>query len=110
MKLNIPERIAILNVLPREGSIITLRVIRELQINLSFSEAEIEHLGIENHTLPDGGVSIIWNPKLTDETKDIDVGKAAKGIIVEHLKKLDSTGRLHITMIPLYEKFVEQTQ
>ena len=107
MKLNIPERIALLNVLPSEGNIVTLRVIRELQTRLSFSEEEIEEYGINNTMLPDGRATIKWNPDKANETKDVKIGKAGMSAIVERLKRLSATNRLHISMLPIYEKFVE---
>ena len=107
MKLNIPERIALLGVLPQQGGIVTLRIVRELQNQLSFTEEEIEEYGINNTMLPDGRASINWNPEKVDETKDIKIGKIAKGVIVRQLKKLDSQNQLHISMLPIYDKFIE---
>lgn len=107
MKLNIPERFALLGVLPAEGNIITLRIVRELQTQLSFTEAEIEHYNMKNQQLPDGNLSITWNPELANETKDIEIGKAAKGVITDALKRLNSMNKLHVSMLPIYEKFVE---
>jgi len=107
MKLNIPERIALLSILPVEGSIITLRVLNELRNDLAFTEKEIKAYNMKNHTLPEGGATITWNPKLSDTVKDIKIGDTAKGIILSKLKELDAMQKLHISMIPLYEKFVE---
>jgi len=75
VKFNVAERIALLNVLPPIGSAATLRIIRELQGELSFTEDELKHFGIK--------------------------------IIIDTLKKLDLQGQLHVTMLPLYERFVE---
>lgn len=108
MKLNVAERIALLNVLPPQGSAVTLRIVRNLQDQLSFTEVELKHFKIKNKILPDGRVTVTWNPKLSDETKDIKIGEAARGVIVNQLKLLDSRNQLHITMLPLYERFVEE--
>lgn len=107
MKLNIPERLALLSVLPQEGSIITLRIIRELQSRLSFTEEEIKLYDINNKMLPDGSATITWDTKMTDKAKEVEIGNAAKGVISERLKNLDSQSKLHVSMIPLYERFVE---
>lgn len=107
MKLNIAERIALLGVLPQRGNVITLRIIRELQGRLSFTEEELEHYNIQNHTNPDGGTRITWNPELSEEEKDIAIGEAATGVIKEKLTRLNAQNQLHVTMLPLYEKFVE---
>lgn len=108
MKLNITERISLLNILPPQGSIVTLRIVRELQSALSFTEEEMKLWKIKNRTLPDGGVNITWDSDYTNEEKDVRIGDAAKGIIVEQLKQLDSQSKLHISMLPIYEKFVEK--
>lgn len=108
MNLNIPERIALLGVLPQQGNVITLRIIRELQTRLSFTEEELEHYNIKNHTNPDGSARVTWDPELTNEEKDISIGESAKGVIKGQLIKLNSQNQLHVTMIPLYEKFVEE--
>lgn len=107
MEMKISERIALLGVLPQQGNAITLRIIRELQSRLSFTEEELEHYNIQNHVNPDGSARITWNPELTLEETDIPIGEAATGIIKEQLTKLNSQNQLHVTMLPLYEKFVE---
>lgn len=110
MKLNIAERLALLGVLPQQGNAITLRVIRELQNQLSFTEAEMEHYNVKNQQLPDGRVNVTWNPELIDETKDIKIGKVAKKTIIEQLERLNSTKQLHISMLPIYDKFIESDE
>ena len=109
MELDLPERIALLGILPHEGSLVTLRVIRELQSKVGFTEEEIERFGLKD-TLKDGTMTINWNPALSTETKDIEIGEVAKALIVSRLKQLDSQGKLHIGMLPLYEKFVEDKE
>lgn len=108
MELTLPKRIALLGVLPERGNASTLRVLEELKMQLGFTENEIEHFSIKNITLPDGRTNITWNPELSNETKDIIIGNAAKGIITESLKALDAQNQLHVSMLPLYEMFVEE--
>lgn len=106
LSLNIPERIALLNVLPPEGNVVTLRLVRELQNKLSFSEDEIEEFRIKN-TVIDGRASTTWDENFSDKEKVIVLGDATQGIIEKRLKMLDGQNRLHISMLPLYEKVVE---
>lgn len=110
MKLTVGERVVLGNILPPQGNAATLRIIMDLGRQLSFTEEELEHYNIKNNTLPDGRTTVTWNPELAKETKDIKIGKAARGIIVKQLKQLDSQNQLHITMLPIYEKFVEGTE
>lgn len=106
MKLNIPERIALLSILPAEGNIVTLRILNELKSELAFTEDEVREYGIKN--IPsDSGAMITWKPELTDTKKEVKIGPTAEAIVVNKLKELDSQSRLHVSMIPLYERFVE---
>lgn len=107
MELNIAERFALLGVLPQQGNVITLRIIRELQNRLSLTEEEIKHYNVQNHTNPDGSAMVTWNPELSEETTDIAIGESATGVIKGQLINLNATNQLHVSMIPLYEKFVE---
>lgn len=109
VSLNVPDRIALLNVLPAQGSVTTLRIIRELQGKLGFSESELKGYQIKNNQNPDGSAYITWDQKKGAEAKEIEMGEAAMGIIRDQLKRLDSQGALHISMLPLYEKFVEKS-
>lgn len=107
MKLKIAERFALLGVLPQQGNVITLRIIRELQSRLSLTEEEIKHYDVQNHANPDGSARINWNPELSEEETDITIGEAATGVIKEQLTRLNAQNQLHVTMLPLYEKFIE---
>ena len=56
MKLNLNERFAVLQIIPQEGNFATLRVVRKLQEDLSFSEEDFELL---QAALPD--CKIYWS-------------------------------------------------
>jgi len=108
-KLTIAERIALLNILPGEGNLITLRIIRELQTALSFSETETKQFKITSHPTP-GSVSgyVTWDAAFNTTTKEIEIGGVAKGIIVGQLKAIEEKKKLRMEMVDLYEKFVEK--
>lgn len=110
MKLKIAERFALLGVLPQQGNVITLRIIRDLQSRLSLTEEEIKHFNVQNHVNPDGSARITWNPELSEEETDVPIGEAATGVIKENLTRLNAQNQLHVTMLPLYEKFIEDEQ
>ena len=111
MKLNIPERIALLNILPAEGDAVSLRIVRDLKNALSFSEQEVKRFKLKNTMKPDGtGAVVIWDSKFSNITKDVKVGDVAKSIIVGQLKMLDNTKRLRLELLDLYERFVSPEQ
>ena len=76
-----------------------MKVLIELKLSLSFSEAEIKDFGI---TEKEKGIS--W--KKSDD-KDVDIGEKATEIISDVLRKLDKDGKLNEQDIPLFEKFIK---
>ena len=98
--LSIPERMQLLTLLPAEGNIVTLRVVRALQAELSFSEQEIADFGISL-----SGERATWDVAKARD-KDVQIGPAAMKLIVEALTKANEAGKLHIAYLPLYERFV----
>jgi len=103
-KLNIVERLGILSILPKEGNYVTLRIIRELQNNLSFTEKEIKDWEIKAE-----GQKISWNPDKVSSI-EIEIGDKASEIIREALKTLDKQNKLTQELFSLYEKFVINDQ
>jgi hypothetical protein len=104
MKLTVLERIALLNILPAEGDFVTLKIVRNLKMDLSFSEDEIKALKVEQK-----GAQITWD--LTKETpggKEIKIGEKATDVIVAALKKLNAEKKLIEQQFTIYEKFVKE--
>lgn len=104
MKLTVAERIIIGNILPSEGNFVTLRVIRDLRNNLSFSDEELAKLSFKG----DGNSKIFWDSVAEQEMgpKEVEIGQAALGIIRDALLKLDREGRLTEQMLDVYERFL----
>ncbi|MHB8084276.1 MAG: hypothetical protein ACYDHZ_00420 [Dehalococcoidia bacterium] len=100
MQLNIMERMILLNILPAEGDYSTLKILRQLREDLSFTEDE--HKTVNFEKTPEG---IKWETD-KDFTKDVQIGPKANQIITECLKQLDNNKKLTEQVFPLYEKFV----
>ena len=107
MKLTIQDRVSLLNVLPPQGSVITLRILQDLREQLGFSEEELAKYKMKQERSPDGGMFLTWDEDFAKVTKDIQIGKVVNGIIVSALKKLDKQQRLHLTQLSIYDKFVD---
>lgn len=101
MELTIKERFTILGVLPREGNFLTLRIIRDLQKDLSFTEAEIEEFEIKSVD----SEHVVWN-LAKEKPVDIKIGEKAKSIIAEQFENMNKSKQLTIDHIDLYAKFV----
>ena len=102
MKLDVRERLVLLSVLPPEGDFITLKVVRKLKENLSFSEDEIKL-----YKFVQTGANVTWNDKI-EQSKPIEIGTKAKEVIQEALRKLNDDKKLKDDHFSIYEKFVEK--
>ena len=104
MNLSVLERIQLLQFLPREGDIISLRILQSLRLVVGFTEDEIKEFGLINDLEKD---TTTW-----DNSKDVDIpiGERATDIIVDSLKKLNAEKKLPDTAIVLYEKFIPTTE
>jgi hypothetical protein len=100
MLLSVFERLILLNIMPKEGDITTLRIIRKLKDDLSFSEEEHAALELKN----DNG-NIAWKSE-ADIPKEIEIGEKAADIISDSLKKLNKEKKLTESHIPIYDRFV----
>ena|SRR3990167_7681875 len=102
MQLGIADRLRLLSVLPAEGNLVTLKIVRDLKDSLSFSEAEVADCKMKFE-----GTSVMWDES-TDPMKDIPIGERATDVIVERLKSLDSQRKLTLEILPLYERFIPE--
>lgn len=102
MKLNVAERISLLQILPSEGDFTTLRVLRELQGKLGFSEADWKKFKLER--VED---RVQWDIKEGAKDVEIEMGEKALEIIKDALVKLDKSKKLTSQLISVYEKFVQ---
>lgn len=100
MNLTVGERIALLQLLPKEGNFVTLKIVRDLQGALSFSESEIEE-----YSIVENGGHVRWNTD-ADEGADVEVGEKALDIITTALRQADEEERLTQATFELYERFV----
>lgn len=103
MKLDIKERLLILGLLPKESNFLTLKIKREFQGNLGFSEKEVKELEfVEKEGM------INWNPDKEKKVgkKEIEIGEKAMDFIINPLKEMNEKGKLNDELFDLYERFV----
>lgn len=100
-KLGVKERLLIGGLLPDRGSIADLRILRELENEISFSQDEHQQLNIKNS----GGL-MTWNDKGDTDKKAIQFCDRAVALISEKLKELDKQGQLHKDFIDIWTMFV----
>ena len=99
MKLSVNDRLILLGVIPLQGDFTTLKIVRDMRDELSFSEEEHKILKIRQE-----GEMMFWEEGLED--KEINFGEKATDIIVDAFKKLNDQKKLRIEQMELYERFV----
>lgn len=99
MELGILERISLLNILPVEGDVVTVRILKTLRKDLGFTEEEIR-----DHKISSADNRVTWEE--TGYKADISIGEKATDIIKDAFKRLDREGKIREEMLPLYDTFM----
>lgn len=103
MELGVADRLRLLSILPSEGNLVTLKIVRDLQQELSFSEAELTALKVRQE-----GTRVMWD-ETAETLKAIPIGEKATDIIVDRLKELNRQQKLTLEILPLYERFIKDS-
>lgn len=106
LALTVKERLMLMGVLPTESNFVTLKIVRKLMSDLSFTEEEHQVLKFETV----GQNSVSWNHKAEKEPIELEIGEKALSLIIEQLKTMDEKKKLTESHFTLYEKIMEQTQ
>ena len=101
-KLNVPERLAILSILPKENTFINIKIINEALSNIDFGDEEATELEVKQV-----GENVSFNKQKGDLEKPIEIGERAYSIICESLEKLDKEKKLSQLHFTIYKKFIE---
>jgi hypothetical protein len=101
MKVAVGERIRLLAMLPDVGSILTLKIVRELRSELSFSEEDHKTFNLQSHE-----DRITWDDNAPE--KEIEFGEKAMEIVKARLTELNDTEQLTVADVTLWDKFMEE--
>lgn len=101
-KLNVPERLVLLKILPKEENFINLRFIREAASVIGLSDKEITECKIVQE-----GENITFDTKKGLKEKPIGLGERIYTIICEVLEKMDKEKKLSQEYFSIFEKFIE---
>ena len=103
MILTVKERLLLFQLLPNEGDILSLRMVRKLREDLSFSDEENAALQFKID-----GPSYNWDHTAAT-TKEVEIGPKANALIAEALKRLSDARKLSIDHVDLWDKFIPAT-
>lgn len=101
MRLTVHERVVLLGIIPNQGDITTLRVMRDLAGDLSFSAAELKALNMKS-----GEGQVTWDGDKAKD-KDVTIPAPAMGIIRDTLKAKSEAKELDMSQLPIYDRFVD---
>ena len=103
MNLSVLDRLLLLGLLPAEGTILTLRIVRKLREDLSFSEQELVDLKLKQ----DEG-RVTWEQEHAAD-KTVELGPKATELIVKALTDLSESGKATAQHLALFDKFMPET-
>lgn len=100
MELSVLERVCLLDILPKQGSVKTVRLAAEIRKAVQFSDAEREAIGMSS----DGG-TVKW-----DATKarplHVDLLSNHCELVKDVLAEIDSAKAMREDLLPLWDLFV----
>ncbi len=107
MRLSVPERMKLLEILPEESSYEGIVEIFRLINLLRLTDEEAIDIDVE-HT-PEGGIR--FNPeKALTLIVDMPIGEWMTNTIRKVLRDMDDAGKLDVNVMPLYDKFIVDYQ
>lgn len=101
--LNLAERLVLMQILPKEGSFVTLKILRDLNSKLGVNSEEYTEFEIKEDK---ESQQVFWGQKGNEE-KEFEFGEKENDLISESLEKLDKEKKLEQKHFTLYEKFVK---
>jgi len=102
MQFTVIERITLMSVLPEESNFVTLRILRDMKKDLSFTEKEIKDFNVVINK-----ERVTWDQDSEPaDGVEISIGEKAMDIIAESLKGLDEQKKLTDQHFSLCEKFL----
>jgi hypothetical protein len=102
--LSVQDRLMLIDVLPEESNIVTLRLVREIREQVGFKDSELKRLKFRT-VVVDGRARIDWDHKVKIEAR-VDFSDQAVEIIKSQLQELDGQKKLTEAHLALFDKFV----
>lgn len=100
MELNVGQRIRLLNILPEQGNLLTIKIVRQLREELSFTEEEHKKFAVRVE-----GNRLMWDAENL-ETKEVEFGPKATELVEKRLRELNEKDELTVGDLELWEMFI----
>jgi hypothetical protein len=102
LNLNLVDRVSLMSILPNEGDIIMLRIIRDARLMLAFTSKELSDFQVRQE--PN---RVFWNEQGDACVRTFKFDDNLESIIVQRLKELSNHKQLGMQCVNVYELFVE---
>jgi len=103
MELGILDRLVLLQVVPKQGDITTIKLVQDFISECGFSEEELEEYKIGETA--QGGAK--WDdPEDNPYTKDVSIGDRLFRMIKKEFQNLNKKKQLQLSHIKVYDKFI----
>ena len=104
MEFSVRERLILLNIVPNDGNILTLRIVKDLKDALSLSEGELAALKGLMEIGEDGGVNLSPKADTAVFPKEISIGPEAYKVVMDAFSGLDRKNKMQMAFLPLYDR------
>lgn len=104
MKLNIQERLTLVNLIPEKGNFLTMSIVEELRLCLYPSEKEIKEFDLKQE-----GNILTWNEKGSKRI-EIKLTDSQKGFIMDKLEELSKENNLNFAQYSVYKRLKEESK
>lgn len=104
MILNVRERLALLNILPQQGDITTIRIHHELTMVIALREGEEEKSGLVKKDFGNGQMTIEVTNNFESE---FEFTNKQMQIVMETLQEMNKKKTLNLSHLSLWDKFCE---
>ena len=102
--LSVADRLALLAILPGQGGITTIRLVRQLREDLSFSDEEHK-----THNIVTSEGRVTWNGQSVSAAgKEIEIGRKARELIVKALERLDAAEQVEAGHLDIWNRFLPE--
>ena len=103
MLLDVAERLLLLDVLSRaSGNLATLRVVRDLQHDVGFTDDENQALAFQYE-----GSVVRWQSGAA-QSREFKISRSARDVVLAAIKKLDRDEALTLAHLAVFEKLGEE--
>jgi hypothetical protein len=108
MLLSLQDRLRLLGLLPKEGTIATIRIVRKLREDLSFSEEEMKDSGLVEVADPNNPAMANFTWVREIEPKEIEIGEVARKVVIDAFTALERASQMTEVLLDLYDRFTGQ--